>query len=58
MFRNYNFVILTFVYKFGKGHTSDLNLVGHCNPSLGSCKCLSKVLLSIDGGEGDYSLVS
>jgi len=66
---NYKFVILAFVYKFGKGQTPDLNLAGHCVPSSGNCKFLSKdihscqrrgikVLLSIGGGESSYGLSS
>ena len=66
---NYKFVILAFVYKFGKGQTPDLNLAGHCEPASGGCKFLSKdiqscqrrgvkVLLSIGGGEGSYGLSS
>jgi chitinase len=66
---NYKFVVIAFVYKFGKGQTSELNLAGHCDPSSGGCKCLSKdirscqrrgvkVLLSIGGADGSYGLAS
>jgi len=66
---NYKFVILAFVYKFGKGQTPELDLASHCNPSSGGCTGLSddirscqssgiKVLLSIGGGEGSYGLSS
>lgn len=66
---NYKFVVIAFVYKFGKGQTPELNLAGHCDPSSGGCKCLSKdirscqrrgvkVLLSIGGADGSYGLAS
>ncbi|OEL18307.1 Acidic endochitinase [Dichanthelium oligosanthes] len=66
---NYKFVILAFVYKFGKGQTPQLDLASHCDPSSGGCKGLSKdihscqrrgikVLLSIGGGDGSYGLNS
>ncbi|KAF8717082.1 hypothetical protein HU200_026194 [Digitaria exilis] len=66
---NYKFVILAFVYKFGKGQTPQLDLASHCDPSSGGCKGLSKdihscqrrgikVLLSIGGGDGSYGLTS
>ncbi|WVZ68089.1 hypothetical protein U9M48_017079 [Paspalum notatum var. saurae] len=66
---NYKFVILAFVYKFGKGQTPQLDLASHCDPSSGGCTGLSddirscqssgiKVLLSIGGGDGSYGLSS
>ena len=66
---NYKFVILAFVYKFGKGQTPQLDLASHCDPSSGGCTGLSedirscqrsgvKVLLSIGGGVGNYGLSS
>ncbi|XP_062207533.1 acidic endochitinase SE2-like [Phragmites australis] len=66
---NYKFVILAFVYKFGKGQTPQLDLASHCDPSSGGCSGLSKdiqscqrrgikVLLSIGGGDGSYGLSS
>jgi len=66
---NYKFVILAFVYKFGKGQTPQLDLSSHCDPSAGGCKALSedillcqrrgiKVLLSIGGAVGSYGLTS
>jgi chitinase len=32
---NYKYVILAFVYKFGKGQTPQLDLASHCDPSSG-----------------------
>ncbi|XP_062186892.1 acidic endochitinase-like [Phragmites australis] len=66
---NYRFVILAFVYKFGKDQTPQLDLASHCDPSSGGCTGLSKdirscqsrgikVLLSIGGGDGSYGLSS
>jgi len=66
---NYKFVIIAFVYKFGKGQTPELDLASHCDPSSGGCKGLSedinlcqrrgiKVLLSIGGAVGSYGLTS
>ncbi|GJM92485.1 hypothetical protein PR202_ga08961 [Eleusine coracana subsp. coracana] len=66
---NYKYVILAFVYKFGKGQTPQLDLASHCDPSSGGCTGLSKdiqacqsqgvkVLLSIGGGDGSYGLTS
>ena len=42
---NYKFVILAFVYKFGKGQTPQLDLSSHCDPSSGGCKALSEDIL-------------
>jgi chitinase len=62
---NYEFVILAFLPKFGKGQTPELNLASHCDPSSGGGGCRSqskdiqscqrrgvKVLLSIGGSDG------
>ncbi|OMO58740.1 hypothetical protein COLO4_04248 [Corchorus olitorius] len=65
----YDLVNIAFLNKFGSGRTPQLNLAGHCNPANGGCKSLSseiincqkkkiKVLLSIGGGIGQYSLAS
>nr|P36910.1 RecName: Full=Acidic endochitinase SE2; Flags: Precursor [Beta vulgaris]AAB28479.1 acidic class III chitinase SE2 [Beta vulgaris] len=65
---NYGTVILAFVATFGNGQTPALNLAGHCDPAT-NCNSLSsdiktcqqagiKVLLSIGGGAGGYSLSS
>ncbi|XP_077251250.1 acidic endochitinase-like [Tasmannia lanceolata] len=66
---NYNYVNIAFLSSFGNGQTPVLNLAGHCNPSAGTCTGLSdeirscqstgiKVLLSLGGGSGNYSLSS
>ncbi|KAB5524183.1 hypothetical protein DKX38_021932 [Salix brachista] len=66
---NYQFVNVAFLSSFGNGQTPVLNLAGHCDPSAGTCTGLSnditscqsrgiKVLLSIGGGAGSYSLSS
>nr|AAL01886.1 chitinase 3-like protein precursor [Trichosanthes kirilowii] len=66
---NYQFVNIAFLSSFGSGRTPVLNLAGHCNPSNNGCAFLSsqikacqsrgiKVLLSIGGGAGSYSLSS
>ncbi|CAM0883677.1 unnamed protein product [Alopecurus aequalis] len=66
---NYEFVILAFLPKFGKGQTPQLDLASHCDPSSGGCRSQSKdikscqsrgvkVLLSIGGGDGSYGLSS
>lgn len=65
---NYGIVILAFLASFGNGQTPVLNLAGHCDPAT-NCGGLSsdintcqqagiKVLLSIGGGAGGYSLSS
>ncbi|XP_022774002.1 hevamine-A-like [Durio zibethinus] len=65
----YKFVNVAFLNKFGSGRTPLLNLAGHCNPSNGGCRVASsairncqekgiKVMLSIGGGIGQYSLAS
>ncbi|KAK7844183.1 acidic endochitinase [Quercus suber] len=66
---NYQYVNIAFLSTFGNGRTAVLNLAGHCNPSANTCTRLSseikacqrrgiKVLLSIGGGAGSYSLSS
>ncbi|XP_031113983.1 acidic endochitinase-like [Ipomoea triloba] len=66
---NYNIVNLAFLTTFGNGQTPVLNLAGHCNPAANQCTGLSdeiracqsqgiKVLLSLGGGVGSYSLSS
>ncbi|OMO67102.1 hypothetical protein COLO4_30223 [Corchorus olitorius] len=65
----YKYVNIAFLNKFGSGRIPQLNLDGHCNPKYGGCKALStairscqkkgiKVMLSIGGGSGQYSLAS
>ncbi|XP_021764887.1 acidic endochitinase-like [Chenopodium quinoa] len=67
---NYEIINIAFLNVFGNGQTPELNLAGHCNPSIpGSCKSIGddikecqrhgiKVLLSLGGGIGKYSLSS
>ncbi|XP_042496124.1 acidic endochitinase-like [Macadamia integrifolia] len=66
---NYTYVNLSFLIKFGGGQTPVLNLAGHCDPPSGGCTILSsqikycqslglKVMLSLGGGVGNYSLTS
>ncbi|CAL9008798.1 unnamed protein product, partial [Prunus brigantina] len=66
---NYQFVNIAFLTTFGNGQNPVLNLAGHCDPSTNGCTGLStdikacqakniKVLLSIGGAEGSYSLTS
>ncbi|KAJ7951783.1 Acidic endochitinase [Quillaja saponaria] len=65
----YTHVNIAFLHKFGNGQTPQLNLAGHCDPASNGCtvidqdirKCQEqgvKVLLSIGGGSGNYSLAS
>ncbi|XP_062076117.1 hevamine-A-like [Humulus lupulus] len=65
----YKYVIIAFLNKFGNGQTPELNLASHCNPAGGGCQVASngikacqkkgiKVLLSIGGGIGKYTLTS
>lgn len=67
--KRYAYVNVAFLYKFGGGQTPELNLAGHCNPSSGRCQSVSteikycqsqgiKVLLSLGGGVGNYTLTS
>ncbi|KAL9328056.1 hypothetical protein ACSQ67_003059 [Phaseolus vulgaris] len=66
---NYEFAILAFLPTFGNGQTPMINLAGHCDPYSDACTKLSsdikscqakgiKVLLSLGGGAGSYSLAS
>ncbi|KAJ6677247.1 ACIDIC ENDOCHITINASE [Salix viminalis] len=64
---NYQFVNVAFLSTFGNNQTEVLNLAGHCVPSpcnvfsdnITYCQSLGiKVLLSIGGGAGSYSLTS
>ncbi|MBA0553902.1 hypothetical protein Golob_013041 [Gossypium lobatum] len=65
----YKYVNIAFLNKFGSRRTPGLNLAGHCNPANGGCRVASseikhcqskgiKVMLSIGGGIGQYSLAS
>ncbi|KAK9121614.1 hypothetical protein Syun_019231 [Stephania yunnanensis] len=65
----YAYVNIAFLNKFGNGQAPSINLAGHCNPSNGGCKVVSngirscqsqgvKVMLSLGGGVGSYSLAS
>ncbi|WOG99887.1 hypothetical protein DCAR_0519243 [Daucus carota subsp. sativus] len=66
---NYEYVNLAFLATFGNGQTPMINLAGHCDPYSNGCTGLSsdikscqaqgiKVILSIGGASGSYSLVS
>ncbi|KAM3381891.1 hevamine-A [Capsicum galapagoense] len=66
---NYAYVNLSFLNKFGNGQTPEINLAGHCNPAVNGCTILGpqikfcqklgvKVMLSMGGGVGNYSLAS
>ncbi|PON49600.1 1,4-alpha-glucan-branching enzyme [Parasponia andersonii] len=65
----YNIVIIAFLSKFGNGNKPELNLAGHCTPSLNNCQGFSKdikncqakgikVFLALGGAVGNYSLSS
>ncbi|CAI9103344.1 OLC1v1001807C1 [Oldenlandia corymbosa var. corymbosa] len=65
----YEYVNLAFLCTFGNGQTPQINLAGHCDPSVNGCVGLSsdikscqakgvKVILSIGGGAGSYYLAS
>ncbi|CAK9176955.1 unnamed protein product [Ilex paraguariensis] len=65
----FSYVNVAFLYKFGSGQTPEINLAGHCNPAGKGCTSVSdgirdcqksgiKVMLSIGGGVGSYSLAS
>ncbi|KAF8019896.1 hypothetical protein BT93_G0552 [Corymbia citriodora subsp. variegata] len=67
--RNYKFVNIAFLVTFGGGQSPMMNLAGHCDPNSRGCTKLSadirscqakgiKVLLSIGGAAGSYSLAS
>ncbi|CAK8573419.1 unnamed protein product [Lathyrus sativus] len=64
---NYQFVNIAFLSTFGNRQTPQLNLAGHCTPSINDCTKFSseiqtcqgkgiKVLLSLGGARGSYSL--
>lgn len=66
---NYQFVNIAFLSTFGNGQNPQLNLAGHCDAASNGCTGLSadiktcqgkgiKVLLSLGGGAGSYSLNS
>ncbi|KAJ0110736.1 hypothetical protein Patl1_00535 [Pistacia atlantica] len=66
---NYEIVNIAFLSQFGNGQKPQINLAGHCNPASNGCQSVStdirycqsrgiKVLLSIGGGAGSYSLSS
>ncbi|KAF7133321.1 hypothetical protein RHSIM_Rhsim09G0203000 [Rhododendron simsii] len=63
------YVNIAFLNVFGNGSTPSINLAGHCNPATNGCTIFSdqiryckkkgiKVLLSLGGAIGNYSLVS
>ncbi|CAI9092346.1 OLC1v1027548C1 [Oldenlandia corymbosa var. corymbosa] len=65
----YSYVNLAFLIQFGNGQTPVINLAGHCNPAVNGCTIITdgvrycqsrgiKVLLSLGGGVGSYSLAS
>ncbi|QCE08956.1 chitinase [Vigna unguiculata] len=65
----YSYVKIAFLSTFGKGQTPQLNLGGHCDASSNGCTEMGreirncqeqgiKVMLSIGGGSGDYSITS
>ncbi|KAL0321507.1 UNVERIFIED_CONTAM: Acidic endochitinase [Sesamum calycinum] len=65
----FSYINIAFLNKFGGGQIPELNLAGHCNPATNSCRVFSdeiracqrrgiKVMLSIGGGVGNYSLSS
>ncbi|GMP70416.1 hypothetical protein CsSME_00029275 [Camellia sinensis var. sinensis] len=65
----FSYVNIAFLNKFGNGQTPEINLAGHCNPAANGCAGVSagirycqknniKVMLSIGGGDGSYSLSS
>lgn len=66
---NYQFVNIAFLSTFGNNQNPQINLAGHCDPSINGCtkfsseikSCQSKgikVLLSIGGAGGSHSLNS
>lgn len=65
----FSYINIAFLIKFGGSQIPQLNLAGHCNPATNSCQVLTdgiracqsrgiKVMLSIGGGVGNYSLSS
>ncbi|CAJ1939855.1 unnamed protein product [Sphenostylis stenocarpa] len=68
---NYDYLIIAFLPTFGNGQTPMINLAGHCDPYSNSNGCTGlssdiklcqakgiKVLLSLGGGAGSYSIAS
>ncbi|KAL7586422.1 hevamine-A [Lactuca sativa] len=66
---NYEYVNIAFLWTFGNGRTPRMDLAGHCDPYSNGCTKLSsdikscqakgvKVMLSIGGGIGSYSIAS
>nr|GEU95689.1 hevamine-A-like [Tanacetum cinerariifolium] len=66
---NYEYVNIAFLWTFGNGRTPKMDLSGHCDPYSNGCTNLStnitycqaqgiKVMLSIGGGIGSYSIAS
>ena len=66
---NYGIVNIAFLTTFGDAQAPLINLAGHCDPTASGCAGLSKdietcqsqgvkVMLSIGGGAGSYSLSS
>nr|2GSJ_A Chain A, protein PPL-2 [Parkia platycephala] len=65
----YQIVNIAFLSQFGGGRRPQINLAGHCDPANNGCRTVSdgiracqrrgiKVMLSIGGGAGSYSLSS
>ncbi|XP_024932547.3 acidic endochitinase-like [Ziziphus jujuba] len=65
----YNIVNIAFLSTFGNGKKPQINLAGHCDPTIKGCQRVStdirycqrrgiKVLLSIGGGDRTYTLSS
>ncbi|CAH2049287.1 unnamed protein product [Thlaspi arvense] len=63
------YVNIAFLFIFGNGQVPKIDLAGHCNPADGGCIAISdeirhcqklgvKVMLSIGGGVGNYTLAS
>jgi len=66
---NYEYVNIAFLYTFGSGRAPRMDLAGHCDAYSNGCTKIStdikscqskgiKVILSIGGGAGSYSLAS
>ncbi|KAL3524358.1 hypothetical protein ACH5RR_017192 [Cinchona calisaya] len=65
----FSYFNLAFLVKFGNDKNPEINLPGRCNPATNGCKIISdgirycqkrgiKVMLSLGGGIGNYSLAS
>ncbi|XP_059625442.1 acidic endochitinase-like [Cornus florida] len=65
----FSYINIAFLNKFGNGQTPEINLAGHCNPATNGCTIMGdgirycqkrgiKVMLSLGGGIGNYSLAS